>query len=292
MSTAAENEERLSFAFLESHPAEAARVLERLTPQNVAGLLSDAPVRLAGPVLRLMLPTFVARCLEPLDDPTAAGLLRVMGPQAGVSVLHYLPEQRRAHLLTQLPTAMGMTFRLLLGYPQDAIGAWMDPRVVSLPADTTADAALTRLRDAQGGEIDSVVFVTGASQRLLGMVEVPELLRAQASVPLSRLMRGVRFTLPARASILGVGDHEGWDDFQILPVVERDDRFVGALDRGVVARALMRQQRVRPQAGMGDVFANMAGGYWLGVSSLIEWAVEMLPVAPPLAQGKTNEQQR
>ncbi len=291
MSTAPANEERLSFAFLESHPAQAARVLERLAPQNVAGLLSDAPVRLAGPALRLMLPTFVARCLEPLDDPTAASLLRVMGPQAGVAVLHYLPEPRRASLLTQLPTAMSMTFRLLLGYPQDAIGAWMDPRVVTLPADTTAAAALTRLREAQG-EIDAVVFVTGTSQHLLGLVELPELLRAAASAPLSRLMRDVRFTLPARASILGVGDHEAWDDFQILPVVERDDRFVGALDRGVVARALQRQQRVKPQAGMGDVFANMAGGYWLGVSSLIELAVEMLPVAQPLAQGKAHEQSR
>ena len=291
MSIAPANEERLSFAFLESHPADAARVLERLAPQNVAGLLADAPVRLAGPTLRLMLPTFVARCLQPLDDATAASMLRAMGPQAGVAVLHYLPEQRRVSLLTQLPTAMGMTFRLLLGYPQDAIGAWMDPRVVSLPADTTADAALTRLREAQG-EIDSVVFVTGASQRLLGLVELPELLRATAGAPLSRLMRDVHFTLPARASILGVGDHEAWDDTQILPVVERDDRFVGALDRGVVARALMRRQRVKPQAGLGDAFANIAGGYWLGVSSLIEWVVELLPVAQPLDQGKTHEQQR
>ena len=33
--------EVLSFAFLESHPAEAARVLERLAPQNVPALLSD-----------------------------------------------------------------------------------------------------------------------------------------------------------------------------------------------------------------------------------------------------------
>lgn len=281
-------DERLSFAYLESHPADAARVLERLSPPNVAALLSEVPARLAGPALRLMLPPFVARCLDPLEDPTVLGLLRAIGPQSGVAVMHYLPEARRAALLAQLPTAMGMAFRLLLGYPQDAVGAWMDPRVVVLPADTTADAALTRLRDSQG-EIDSQVFVTGAGQRLQGLAELPELLRAPADMPLGQLMHKVRFTLPARASIQGVGDHEGWDDCQLLPVVERDDRFVGALDRGVVARALMRHRRLQPQGGMGDVFANLAAGYWLGVSSLIQLAVEMLPIAAPLQPGEAHE---
>ncbi len=291
MSTTPGSDERLSFAFLETHPADAARVLERLAPQNVAGLLSEAPARLAGPALRMMVPPFVARCLDPLDDPTVSGLLRVMGPQAGVAVLHYMPEQRRASLLTQLPTAMGVAFRLLLGYPEDSIGAWMDPRVVVLPADTTAEAALRRLREAQG-EIDAAVFVTDPAQRLVGLVKLPELLRASPDASLSRLMHKPRFTLPARAAILGVGDHEGWDSFQILPVLERDDRFVGALDRAVVARALMRHQRVKPQAGMGDLFANAAGGYWLGVSSLIQLAVELLPVAKPLIAGKRHEHHR
>ncbi|MEO6422721.1 MAG: CBS domain-containing protein, partial [Candidatus Nitrotoga sp.] len=267
----------LSFAFLESHPADAARVLQRLAPQNVSALLSEAPVRLSAPVLRVMLPPFVARCLEPLPDEPVSALLRGMGPQAGVAVLHYLPEARRNALLSQLPTGMGMAFRLLLGYPEDTVGAWMDPRVVVLAGDTTADSALRRLREAQG-EIDAVVFVIGNGQLLLGMVELPDLFRAPPDAPLSRLMHQVRFTLPARASIHGVAHHAGWDDFQMLPVVERDDRFVGALDRGVMARAVARDHQVQPQPGLGDMFGNLAGGYWMGVSSLIELVVEMLPV--------------
>jgi len=280
----------LSFAFLESHPADAARVLERLAPQNVSALLSDVPLRLAAPVLRLMLPPFVARCLEPLGDETVSGLLRSMGPQPGVAVLHYLPQARRHAVLSQLPTGMGMAFRLLLGYPQDAVGAWMDPRVVVLAGDTPAESALRRLREAQG-EIDAVVFVVDAGQRLLGLAELPELFRAAPETALSRLMRPVRFTLPARASIHGVADHAGWNDFQMLPVVERDDRFVGALDRGVMARAVLRDRQLQPQGGLGNVFANLAGGYWLGVSSLIALVVDMLPVAAPLPHGDADERQ-
>lgn len=280
--------EALSHAFLESHPAAAARVLERLAPQNVAALLADSPARLAAPVLRAMLPPFVARILETLSDDTVSGLLRAMGPQAGVAVLHYMAEARRVSLLAQLPTAMGMAFRLLLGYPEDTVGAWMDPRVVVLPADTTAQAALNRLREAQG-EVDSTVFVIGAGQRLLGLADLPEVLRAQPQAPLSKVMRNAPFALPARASIRSVEDHEGWDDCQMLPVVERDHRFVGALDRGVMARALERNQRARPETGYADVLANLAGGYWLGVSGLIELAVGMLPTTSPQAGADNHE---
>jgi Mg/Co/Ni transporter MgtE len=280
--------EDLSLAFLESHPADAARVLERIAPQNVAALLSDAPVRLAAPVLRAMLPLQVARCLETLDDDTVSGLLRAMGPQAGVAVLQYVPESRRNVLLAQLPTALALAFRLLLGFPEDTVGAWMDTRVLALAADTTAETAIRRLREAEG-ESDAGIFVIGPGQRLLGQVDWTDVLRAPADAPLSKIMRKVKYTLPARAAIRAVEEHVGWDDYQMLPVVEREDRFVGVLARGVLARALMRTRRGRPDSGYSDVVANVASGYWLGVASLIQLVVALLPVAPPQHDGDTYE---
>lgn len=280
--------EDLSFAFLESHPADAARVLERIAPQNVAALLSDAPLRLAAPALRAMLPLHAARCLESLTDDTASGLLRAMGPQSGVAVLHYVPESRRNDLLAQLPTALGMAFRLLLGYPEDTVGAWMDPRVLAMPADTTAETALRRLREADG-ENDASIFVIGPGQRLLGQADLPDVLRAAADEPLSKVMHEMPFTLPARAAIRGVEEHAGWNDYQMLPVVEREDRFIGALDRGVLARALLRTRRAEPGGGYSDVIANVASAYWMGVASLIQLIVALLPVTPSQPNGEPYE---
>ena len=280
--------EDLSFAFLEAHPADAARVLERIAPQNVAPLLTNAPARLAAPVLRAMLPLHAARCMETMDEDTVPGVLRIMGPQAGVAVLHYVPEARRNALLAQMPTALALAFRLLLGYPEDTVGAWMDPRVLALPGDISVELALARLREAEE-EGDVLVFVIGSGQRLLGQVDLPALLRAAAATPLSQIMRRAPYTLPARAPIRAVEKHAGWDDFQLLPVVEREERFVGALDRGVLARALVRNRRVRSNGGYGDLAASIASGYWLGVSSLIELGVALLPVAKPQVNGDGSE---
>ncbi len=277
----------LSFAFLESHPVEAARVLERVAPQNVAALVSDAPLRLAAPVLRSMQPLHAARCLGDIsDDDTVSGLLRAMGPQAGVAVLHYVPESRRNALLAQLPTALSITFRLLLGYPEDTVGAWMDPRVMAMPADTSAEVALQQLRETEG---NAGIFVIGSDQRLLGQADLGDLLRAASDAPLSKIMQPVKHTLPARSSIRAVEEHAGWNDQQILPVVEREYRFVGALERGVLARALRRTRRSQPDGAYGDLLADAAGGYWLGVSSLIQLVVALLPVTPSRTNGESHE---
>ncbi len=280
--------EDLSFAYIESHPTDAARVLERIAPQNVGSLLSSLPVRLAAPVLRAMLPLHVARCLEQLDDDAVSGLLRAMGPQSGVAVLHYVPESRRNALLTQLPTTLAVAFRLLLGYPEDTVGAWMDPRVLALPADTTAEMVIKRLRESES-ESNVSLFVIGPDQRLLGRADVVDVLRAPFAAPLSKLMHAVLHQLPARSAMSAVEEHPGWDDFQMLPVVEREDHFVGALDRGVLARAILRTRHNPADSGYSEVIATVAGSYWLGVSSLIQVAVALLPVTPPQSDGEPHE---
>lgn len=280
--------EELSFAFLESHPTDAARVLERIAPQHVAALLSEIPGRLAAPVLQAMLPLQAARCFEFLDDDTATGLLRAMGPQAGVAILHYVPDAQRNALLAQLPTAQSLAYHLLLGYPEDSVGAWMDPRVPALPADTTAEDAIRRLREAQD-DGNAGIFVIGSGQRLLGHADLLTVLKAQSDAPLYKIMRKVIYTIPARATIRAVEAHAGWDDFQLLPVVEREERFVGALDRGVLARALLRNRRTASDEGYNNVVANLAGGYWLGVASLIQLVVALLPVTAYRPDGESRE---
>lgn len=271
--------ENLSFAFLESHPADAARVLERIAPRHVAALLAEVPARLAAPVLQSMLPLQAARCLEMLGEDAAAGLLRALGPQAGVAVLHYVPEARRNDLLAQLPTAQGMAFRLLLGYPEDTVGAWMDPRVPALPADSSVESAIRRLREATD-EDHAGIFVIGSGQRLLGHAGALDLLRAPADATLDKVMGEAAFTIPARASLRAAETHAGWNRFQVLPVVERDNHFVGALDRGVLVRALQRDRRSPAGDGHDSMIANAASAWWLGVAGLIQLIVSLLPVTP------------
>ena len=269
--------EELSYAFLEAHPADAARVIERLAPASSAALLRSAPLRLAAPVLRQMLPLAGARCLERLSDGEAAGLLRGVGPQAGVALVRYLSVDGRARLLAQLPTALTLAYELLLGYPEDSVGAWMDPRPLALPADMTAGEALERVRNADEALLTDP-YVIDNNQRLLGYVELADLLRANAASTLARLLRPSPHRLPAQALLAGLPEHPAWHEGSALAVVERDDRLVGSLTHASLLRALSLEQAKPIAPSAYDTLAGIAGAYWFGVSSLLQALVSMLPV--------------
>ena len=269
--------EALTYAFLESHPADAARVLERLAPDSASALLQAAPRRLSAPVLRQMLPLAGARCLEKLDDADTVGLLRSVGAQAGVALLRYFGAERRAGLLAQLPTALALGYEMLLGYPEGAVGAWMDPRALALPADMTAGESLERVRRADESLIADP-YVIDRNQRLLGYVELADLLRANAATTLARLVRPSPHRLPAQALLAGLPEHAAWHESSALPVVEHDERLVGALTHAALLRALSREQSVPKAGGAEDTLAGIAGVYWFGVSGMIQALIGLLPV--------------
>ncbi len=258
-----------TLAYLEVHPDDAARVLEHLGNEQVAALLDSIPVRLAAPVLAHMLPAVAARSLTQLSDESAAAMVQRLGPQLCAVILRHLDETRRNGLLERLPTASAFAVRVLLAYPEDSVGAWMDNRAMALPPDTTVEEALQRVREA--GEEDCVdLYIVDHEQRLLGKVRLPELLRAPSAAPLAQLMRKPAYTLPARAPIGSVREHEGWERFNTLPVLERSDRFVGALRHAMLRNAVQRQQETAPLPVSGAALDNLAGTYWLVFSGLIQ----------------------
>lgn len=269
--------EELSYAFMEAHPADAARVLERLTAGEAGALLQSVPQRLASPVLRQMLPLAGARCLEQLNDAEIAGVLRGTGAQSGVALLRYFGAERRTMVLAQLPTAMTLAYELLLGYPEDTVGAWMDPRALALPADMTVGESLERVRRADEAMIADP-FVIDRNQRLLGYVELADLLRANPATTLGRQVRPCPHQLPAQSLLAGLVDHQGWHEASTLPVVERGDRLVGAFTHAALLRALALEQVSITSTTSGSAVSNFASAYWISVSALIQSLVGMLPV--------------
>ncbi|MDP1532338.1 MAG: hypothetical protein Q8L92_02030, partial [Rubrivivax sp.] len=175
----------LSLAFMRGHPAQAARVLEALPVDEATALFARTPARLGATVLAAMLPQRAARCISALDDARALELLTPMSTQPTVALLRQLPDARRKALIAGLPTAAALASTLLLGYAEDSLGAWADPDVVLLGADTRSGDALERMRVAPGAH--PLVFIADADRRLTGVVTLTALLQAPAGATLASL---------------------------------------------------------------------------------------------------------
>jgi magnesium transporter len=269
--------EHLTLAFLDGHPAEAARVVDGLSAEQVAALFATISPHLGGPVISAMLPTTAARVLARLDERTTLALLSAAGAQAAVGILRHTPEPQRSHLIACLPPTTSVATQLLLGFPDDAVGAWTDPEVVALRPDIQAQAALAAVRTSEVAEIDAVYLVDGA-QRLRGVLSLSVLLRAPDTTPISQLAQPPATTLAPMMPIAAAAGLHHWQRTTALPVVDHEQRLLGVLRRSGLA--LATQTRARAESGRASaasVTGVLAGGYWAVVAGLTGAALSLLP---------------
>ncbi len=277
---AEDQDHSLGLAFMRGHPAQAARVLEAIAPADAAALFAHVPARIGAAVLAAMLPQRAARCIAELGDERSLELLAPMGTQPTVAVLRHLPEPRRRSLIAGLPTAASLASTLLLGYAEETLGAWADPDVLVLPPDTRAGQALERVKLAENAH--AAAFVADGDRRLIGVVEVPALLRAPVNATLATLMRRPAAVLTAHAPLSATSSHPGWALSSALPVVEPGERLVGVLTRDALTRALRRAEEPSQWAAEATLPVLFARGYWQALSGLVESGLKLLPRAPEL----------
>lgn len=288
----ADRQSALSLAFMQSHPVQAARVLEALDPQASAAVFERAAARIGAGVMAAMLPRQASRCVAALSDARALELLSAMQMQATVSLLRYLPPERRNPLIAGLPTASSLASSVLLGFDQNALGAWADPSVIMLPAATRAADALARVRQTEVSHL--AVFVTDEARHLLGVVPLPTLLRAPDIATLATLMRPAPAVLMALAPIAGAPAHPGWASASALPVVESGDRLLGVMTHDAMIRALRRNEAPESTESGADIGMPglMARACWQTVVGLVAVCLPLLPQVPPVWPASGGDDER
>lgn len=265
----------LTLAFMRAHPSQAARVLESMSAADAAALFRRAPVRLATSVLTSMLPTAAARSLGELDDERAMELLGSVGMQPAVALLRHIAEPRRSRLVSGLPTAIALASRALLGYPEDSVGAWTDPDVIALTADTSARDALDRVRGTRA--FADEIFVVESEQRLAGRVTLAQLLRAADATPLGTLATKPDSVLAVHAPLASALAHPGWSVHAALPVLQQGSRLIGVLTQRTLMQAYERHNAASPDESGESLAGVMARGYWEAFSGILHAAVTLLP---------------
>jgi len=213
---------------IENHPEDAAQLLERLSPADVASVLSRHPITLTASVWDRLSPDIGIRALEELAEGQAAEVLRHMDPSRAAVLLSMRDPETREAYLARLPAVNAEELRGILAYPADSAAALMDPRVLLLRPDNTVREALLRIRALHRRGLRGL-FIVDTESRLVGQVDIQDIATATAATRLEEIQRPVRAVVNAVAPREEVVDL--LERFQLtdLPVVDADDRFVGVV---------------------------------------------------------------
>ena len=221
-------EEQLARAFVASHPARAARALEQMGVTQAAAALRVIGAVAAATLVREMPPTHAAECLAMLAPDEAAGIVVHMPMDDAAPVVRAMRDEGRAALYAALPEQTGGPLAKLLQFPVGTAGALMDPSIFQLPDDVIVSDARTRLR-AAARELLYYLYVVDREHRLVGVLDIPELMLARTRDPVAAAMHRNVDRLEAWMPAALVLEHPGWHRYHAMPVVDESDRLLGAI---------------------------------------------------------------
>ncbi|HEX6968481.1 MAG TPA: magnesium transporter [Micromonosporaceae bacterium] len=211
-------------------------------PHVIADELARMDGVSAGVLFRLLDKDRALAVFEELEPVDQQSILLGLRDQAFRELVENMDPDDRARMLTEAPAKVvkrvlaglsaherQMTAELL-GYPPRSVGQMMTPETVALPLAATAGEALRIVRDkGRHAETVYVLPVVNGGRRLVGVVELRELVLSPADTPVADLVdreaSRVRATDPAEdaARLMRETNVLG------LPVVDSEDRLVGLL---------------------------------------------------------------
>lgn len=202
--------------------------LRRLEPPQLADTLLGLPFSDAHAVFEQLDAPLQRELLEWLPVGTVDQLLMQLDPDDRVQLLDTLPEAKADALLGRLSLREWRLTQKLLAYPEESAGHIMAPEYLPLFLSQTASQALDRVRrhGRVAGTVDALP-VLDDSGRLLGLVNLSQLVMADSDQPISELMSDKVPTVTPEtdqeeaARLIQAADLLG------LPVVDQAGRLLG-----------------------------------------------------------------
>lgn len=211
-------------------PVDIADGLEDLPPAKLVFFFRLLPKDKAVDVFELLDFDEQERFLSHASDEEVRVMLEEMSDDDRTELFDELPANTVNRLLLELSPEERKVANTLLGYPDESCGRIMTAEYVVLDSEMTAKEALSHMR-AKGYDKETIYtsFVIDKDRRLIGSVELDDLILAEPTTLVSSIME------KSPVSVLTTDDQEEAAqtisrlDLHTLPVVDKERRLVGII---------------------------------------------------------------
>jgi magnesium transporter len=247
------------------HPAEAAKRLEGLSPEDVASFVEKVDHATAAKLLDRLAPPIAGSIVEAMETEAASEILALGSVDQCVRVLRHVSHDRRRQILSLLPQRVATMVGRILTFPEGSAGSIADGSVTALPSDMTVDSGRRVSRDPRF----PYVYVVDRGHRLVGVAHKRDLEESSERATLQEIMAPVVARVPATASVSQLQRHGAWRHFDALPVVDGRGVYLGAIRhkdlRNLDGRHVAAGGTGQPIATLLD----LSELYWLGLSTMV-----------------------
>ncbi len=217
-----------------------------------------------------------ARLLSFLPEQQAADIVGELPSAEAETLLRLMTDAQRNAVLEHMPDTITRSFTRKLAFPVSTVGAWMDTSIPSFTKDSSVADCLDLVR-RQKSHLGGVVIVIDERRRLLGLVEIQNLLTSEGTRQLSDLLSTDVEPLPARATLWEVEYHDGWTQFPTLPVIDRNNIMLGALTHGALRAGTAKSAEALSGEHKFSLLGHIGRAFYVALTGLLHVISGVVP---------------
>jgi magnesium transporter len=215
---------------IESDPAGAARNLEALTADEAAAAIAALPPSVAARTIPHLQVSYSATVLAAVDAKDSASIFRSLEPERAATVFMHLARETREALLPLLPDKLKLRLHELLTYPEGSVGRIMRTAFFAFRQDTRVQTAIKKIRKLARKQVPaSYLYVVDAEERLVGVMNMYEMLLAPEDATFASLMRTKIFSIHCFTDCEEAALELAKRKYFAAPVVDHENRLLGII---------------------------------------------------------------
>ncbi len=237
------------------HQSELGHLLEALLPEQRRAL-----VELLGSDFDFSALTEVDEAIrldivDYLPNAQIAQAVQDLDSDDAVYILEDLDKEDRDEILSQLPFTERIRLRRALDYPEETAGRRMQTEFVAVPPFWTVGQTIDYMREDRNlPDRFSQIFVIDPSFKLLGAIDLDQILRSKRAVKVEDVMHETRHAIPATMDQEEAAREFEQYDLLSAAVVDENERLVGVLTIDDVVDVIQEEaeEDLMRMGGVGD----------------------------------------
>ena len=208
----------------------AAHSLEWMSEEEAVSVLKALPASLAVRAVQHLQVSYAAELLRDADPALSEAIISGLDPQLASTIFMHLPAEDRRKLLERIPAKLKKEISELLTYPEDSVGRIMTTQFLSFHKDVTCQEAVEKIRSlAQKRGSFSYAYVIDDANRLVGVLNMRDLMLSDPEAPLESVMRRDVFTLQDFTDREEAANELARRRYFSAPIVDNEGKILGII---------------------------------------------------------------
>jgi magnesium transporter len=237
------------------HQSELGDLLEAMVPEQRRALVSLLGKDFDFSSLTEVDEAIRLEIVDQLPNDQIAEAVQELDSDDAVYILEDLDEEDQEEILAQLPFTERIRLRRALDYPEETAGRRMQTEFVAVPPFWTVGQTIDYMREEENlPERFSQIFVIDPTFKLLGAVDLDQILRTKRTVKIEGIMHETRHAIPATMDQEEAAQEFEQYDLLSAAVVDENERLVGVLTIDDVVDVIQEEaeEDLLRMGGVGD----------------------------------------